>query len=132
MVDAIVAHRVGTCEKVQIITHGTGGSAALVAASDPDLILADKVGQIVTVAPCMVVNIDEFWLPVRDLASIDAFYASLAEFNINSLFSAGMDPNLESYCSSGGVNSAICDFYIKPALENKRLRPTSMKDFEHV
>ena len=132
MVDAIIATRVGTCEKVQVITHGTGGNATLVAASDPTLNFAQKVGKIVAMAPCIVVNIDEFWLPVRDLASIDAFYASLAEFNINSLFSIGADPNLDAYCNSGGVNTAICLYYIRPAQDNLLLRQTSMKDFEHA
>ena len=104
MVDTIIANRVGTCEKVQIIGHGSGSSAALVAASDPALAFSDKVGQITSLAPCLVVNIDKFWLPVKDLASVEAFYASLAEFNIYSLFSAGIDPNLDAYCQSTSVN----------------------------
>ena len=69
---------------------------------------------------------------MRDLASVEAFYASLAEFNIYSLFSAGIDPNLEAYCTSTSVNIAICNFYIKPALQNTLYRLTSLKDFEHV
>ena len=132
MVDTIILNRVGTCEKVQIIGHGTGSSSALVAATDPLLMFADKVGQIVPLAPCIVVNIENFWLTVRDVTSIEAFYASLAEFGVYSMFSAGLDPNLEAYCNSGGVNTIICNVYIKPNLDNTLLRLTSLKDFEHV
>ena len=63
-----------------------------------------------------MVNLDQFWLPVRDLASIEAFYASLAQFNITSLFTAGTDENLTAYCAAGQVNGLICDNYIYPAM----------------
>lgn len=118
MVNEIVASRKGNgdCNKVTIVSHGTGGNSALVAASSSTLNFASKVGKIITIGPCLQVNIDEFWLPVRDLRSIEAFYASLAAFNIYSLFGSGVDANLTAYCNSGSVNTLICNAYILPAL----------------
>lgn len=88
MVDNIIADRnqVDECNKVTIVTHSTGANSALVAASDSSLQLSSKVGKIINLAPCLSINIEKFWLPVRDLESIKAFYDALDQYNITDLF----------------------------------------------
>ena len=89
MVDRIILERNKPdegCSKVTLVTHGTGANSALVAAQDAAYSLQTKVGQIMSIAPCLNISLDEFWLPVRDLASIQAFYSALAQYNITNLF----------------------------------------------
>ena len=83
-------------------------------------------------APCLSINIEKFWLPVRDLASIRAFYQALDQFNITDLFGAESMDDISEFCNSGGVNGLICNAYLKPAMTNTLLRRTSLKDFQHV
>ena len=68
------------------MTHSTGSNSALVAATRGDAQFANKVGKIINLAPCLIINMEKFWLPVRDLASIRAFYEALEAYNITNLF----------------------------------------------
>ena len=87
MVDHILAQRAGSlCEKVTLVAHSTATNSALVAASDPTLNLQGRVGHILSIAPCLIINSNTFWLPVRDPPSIAAFYGSLSDFGITNLF----------------------------------------------
>lgn len=90
MIDSIIANRNlpedGGCSKVTVVTHSTGANQILVAAQDPSTGLDIKVGQILTIAPCLNINILDFWLPLKDLASVQAFYTAMAEFGITNLF----------------------------------------------
>lgn len=134
-VDTIIAARPGTCEKVQIITHSTGANAALVAASDPVINWAEKVASIVTVGPCLFQDLNNFWLPVKDIPSVIAFYFLLKSSGITNLYGLGTDPNLENFCNpliSGDTAAAICNFYIRPNYANPMLNRTSLKDFQHA
>jgi len=53
MIDTIIANRnLGTnCNKVTLVTHSSGANSSLVMATDPAM--ADKVGRIVNMAPCL-------------------------------------------------------------------------------
>jgi len=85
MVDKIIETRQDACSKVTIVTHSSGSNSALVlAAADPAL--QDKVDRIVSLAPCLEAEIDNFWLPLKDLSSIAMFYDLLASNGIHSLF----------------------------------------------
>ena len=115
MVNVIISDRVTTCEKVTLVTHSTAANSSLAAASYPNLLLSERVGKIVNLGPCMQINLDNFWLPVRDLTSIAAFYSSLKTAGVNSIFSDISDPDLQSYCTSDSFSTAICNAYILPA-----------------
>ena len=81
MVNGIIAMRNSPddgCSKVTIVTHSTGANAVLAAASEPSNKLDSKVGMILTIAPCLNIRLEDFWLPVRDLASIEAFYMAMS------------------------------------------------------
>ena len=134
MVDTIIGSRnkEGECQKVTIVTHSTGANQSLVAATDSDLQLSRKVAKIVNLGPCLAINIEKFWLPVRDLASIRAFYDAHGSFGITNLFGYDTEENISGFCNSGGVNGLICNAYLKPAMQNTLLRRTSLKDFQHV
>lgn len=134
LVNEIIRLRPQTCEKVQIITHSSGSNSALVAAGDPNLNLSARVGNIVTIAPCLIQELDKFWLLAKDLPTIYAFYAQLANSGIYNLFGNVTDPSVEAFCNSGptSVNTAICLTYIRPAESNPLLRQTSLRDFWHT
>lgn len=134
MVDSVIASRnqQDECNKLTIITHSTGANQSLVAATQGDAQFADKVGKIINLAPCLAINVEKFWLPVRDLQSIKAFYAALAAFNITDLFGPNSEADVASFCESGGINGLLCSNYILPAMSNSLLRRTSLKDFQHV
>ena len=74
MVDKIIESRYESCTKVTLVTHSSAANSSLALATNASKNLSEKVSQIVTLAPCLQINFDEFWLPVRDLASIEAFY----------------------------------------------------------
>ena len=57
-----------------VIGVSGGIDSALVAASDATLNLSARVGNIVTIAPCLVQELDTFWLLAKDLPTIYAFY----------------------------------------------------------
>ena len=86
MVDKVISERAENCEKVTLLTHSTASSSALVAAVSDEVQLSARVGKIVNLAPCMEIDAKDFWLPVRDLASIEAFYTILKNGGVNSLF----------------------------------------------
>ena len=116
MIDSIIARRnmpedLG-CSKVTVVTHSTAANQILVAAQDPEAALDTKVGSIVTIAPCLNININEFWLPLRDLASIQAFYASMSQFGITNLFGPDSLDNIAPFCNGGGVYTMICNAYL--------------------
>ena len=118
MVDTIIASRnqENECNKVTIMTHSTGANATLVAATKGDPQFANKVGKIINLAPCLAINIEKFWLPVRDLASIRAFYEALETFDITNLFGPNSENDISAFCESGGVNTLICNAYLMPAM----------------
>ena len=131
MVDNIIANRNGEnqCQKVTLVTHSTGANHSLVAATKGDAQFANKVGKIINLAPCLAINIEKFWLPVRDLASIKAFYDALEAYNITDLFGPTSEDDIAEFCNAGGVNGLICQTYLLPAMTNTLLRRTSLKDF---
>ena len=135
MVDYVIQKRVGYCDKVSLVTHGSSANSSLIAASTESLGLSARVGKIVNLAPCLNVSLNNFWLPVQDLASIAAFYEALKTAGINQLYGpmGDADPNLQAYCNSGdNIAAAICNAYIYPGLNNPLLKQTSMKDFQHI
>ena len=77
MVDEIVEQRAGDCKKVTLVTHSTAANASLVGLSDPESVLSQKVGSVVNLAPCLGINVNNFWMTERDLPSIEALYGAL-------------------------------------------------------
>ena len=67
MIDKIIATRVNSCTKVAVVTHSTAANSAIVLATNADKQLSQKVSQIVTLAPCLQVNLLNFWNDLRDL-----------------------------------------------------------------
>lgn len=121
MVDTIISSRnrpTEGCSKVTVVTHSTGANQVLVAASDPGNSLATKVEKIVTIAPCLNIHIEDFWLNVKDLASIAAFYMLLDQFNIDNLFGPTVLTDIEPFCNPPdmGITKAVCEAYLLPAL----------------
>ncbi len=75
MIDTIIANRnLGTnCNKVTLVTHSSGANSSLVmAATNPAM--ADKVGRIVNMAPCLSINFNQFWMDQRDISSVNMLY----------------------------------------------------------
>ena len=80
MIDMIIAERHdSTCSKVTLVTHSSAANSALALATNPEKNIAERVDRIVTLAPCLQLNIFEFWLPLKDLASVAAFYQIIDE-----------------------------------------------------
>ena len=136
MIDSIIALRntpedLG-CSKVTVVTHSSGANQILVAAQDPTTALDTKVSKIVTIAPCLNININEFWLPLRDIASVQAFYAAMAQFGITNLFGPDTEAMIEPFCNAGGVYSQICNVYLRPAVMNTTASRSSLKNFAHI
>jgi len=89
LVDAVIANRFGAtnCNKVTLIAHSSGLSAAMVAAIKGGDAFADKVGQINGLAPCIKLNLDKFVITdARDLTSVKAFYDILNMAGLSRLF----------------------------------------------
>jgi len=77
-VDAIIAARVGACNKVTLIPHSDSVNASLIAASRITG-LNNKVGGITGLGPCVQLDLDTLFLPFKDTASIKAVYDFMAE-----------------------------------------------------
>ena len=76
MIDAVIKQRngVGDCNKVTLVTHSSGANSALVLASTLNDQTSRKVNRIVTLAPCLRVNLDNFFSPLREVSPIESFY----------------------------------------------------------
>lgn len=120
LVDTVIASRnlADSCNKVTLITHSSGANQALVAAADSSKKFSDKVAQIINLAPCLQVNIDNFWLPVKDEASIKAFYSALENFGITNMFGPDGLEQIQPFCNTPGVYMLMCNAYILPAMSN--------------
>ena len=95
MVDKIISERYDSCDKVTLVTHSTAANSALVLASNLEKNISERVSKIVTLAPCLSVNITDFWLPLRDLASIAAFYELIDSYGFYDFFGADMEEKTE-------------------------------------
>ena len=77
-VDAIIAARVGACNKVTLIPHSDSVNASLIAAKSTTG-LSNKVNGITGMGPCIQLDLDTLFLPFKDTASITAVYNFMAE-----------------------------------------------------
>lgn len=77
-------------------------------------------------------EINAFWLPVKDIASIQAFYAAMSQFGITNLFGRDSLLEIEPFCNAGGVYTQICNVYLRPVVESGGYAQTSLRDFAHV
>ena len=120
MIDKIIDTRKDACSKVTIVTHSSGSNSALVlAAADPAL--QDKVDRIVSLAPCLEAEIDNFWLPLKDLSSIAMFYDLLASNGVYSLFGPNHLSNIAPFCAIDDVTNMICQNFLLAPLNNNHL-----------
>ena len=113
-VDKIIEVRgADLCDKVTMVPHGTGFSEDLVAAARVAGI-ANKVGQITSLAPCLDINTSEFAVGTGEMPTMEAVYGRLSTLPI---YPAGIsDPVLEAFCDFDAANTFICNTIIKPAL----------------
>lgn len=85
-VDTILAAREGeTCAQVQVVTHSTGSSPALLAAIK-DLTMQEKMARLVTFAPCYFVNMDVIEVNLREPQSAQYFFTLLRDTGITTMF----------------------------------------------
>lgn len=56
-----------------MIAHSTGASETLVAAANVSNFNA-KVGAIAAVGPCLMVDAEKNWLPLKDIESVEAIF----------------------------------------------------------
>ena len=133
MLAKIIEERIDrACSKVTLVTHGTGANSSLAAASlNPD-VWSSKVSKIINLAPCLQVDVGNFWLPVRDLQSIDAFYSILNLSGVRDFFGPGMVEDVAPFCAAGPQQQAICDFYIYPNVGNPKYRQSGLLEIKNV
>ena len=75
MIDTIIeARSTYACDKVSVMAHGSGANQALIAALRSPR-FADKVDRITTVAPCLQIEQNNFFLPLKDEISVQMFYS---------------------------------------------------------
>ena len=73
-IDTIIAARVGeTCSPVQLVTHSSGSSAAIIAAIK-DASMQEKMARIVTMSPCYFMNMDAIEINLKEPASTAYFF----------------------------------------------------------
>ena len=130
MIDEILSQRVDACKKVTLVTHSSGSNAALVLASR-DEFFAQKVDRIVALAPCLRLNLDDFWLPLKDRASVQAFYDLLRTSGVTSLFGADHAQQISAFCSLDAMTANICQAFLMPPFQH-HLKETSVKAFQHI
>jgi len=92
---------------------------------------ARKVNRIVSLAPCLRVDLDNFYCPLRELNSIEAFYNFLTAGGLTNLF-AVTQADLNAFCSIGGTNQSVCDSYLLPDLDLEIYKSTGIKYFKHA
>ena len=94
MIDAIIAARSSyACDKVSILAHSSGANQALVAALRAPQ-FASKVDRITSVAPCLQIEQDNFFLPLKDEISVQMFYSLFEEAGVTNLFGADHDEQM--------------------------------------
>lgn len=130
MIDAIIAHRWDYCNKVTLVTHSTGANAALVlAASDP--LFSERVERIVTLAPCLLTNLDKFWLPLKDIESVEIFYSYMGMYGVTSLFGPHHNEEVSEFCVANDMTESICAAYLLEP-NNEHLKEDGLRSFQHV
>ena len=100
MISTIIEERFDReCSKVAVLTHSTAANSALAAASLDAEFWSQRVSAIISLAPCFMIDLQSYWLPVRDLTSVDAFYVTMLTSGVYSLFGKEMESDLADYCS---------------------------------
>lgn len=135
LVNGVIANRVGAgkCNKVSLLAHSSGLSAALVAGIKGGTGLTDRVGQINGVAPCIKLNLSKFVLPdVRDLTSVQAFYDILGRAGMTNLFGPQYATDIQKVCDLPTFGAWLCDNYFSPAIVNPDLKQLSVKGYRHI
>ena len=129
MITTIIEERFDRdCSKVAVLTHSTAANSALTAASMDTEFWSQRVSAIISLAPCFMVDLQQYWLPVRDLASVDAFYVTILSSGVYSLFGEEMESDLTSYCSQGPQQQAICQHYLLPHLGDEKWKQSGVRE----
>lgn len=131
--DAIIAARPGNCNKVTVVPHSSAVNSAIIAAAQvPGL--STKVGSVVGLAPCLQLNLDNLFVPLRDLASIEAVYSFLASVKITNLFGPNHLDAIAPLCNSPGLGENLCNLFFvpNPADDDPYLREISLKAYAHI
>ena len=89
--DTIIASRNDTsCSKVTLVAHSGAANQATCSALEPGM--ADKVGKLVTLAPCINFNPRTYAIEANDLRSYYLINSIINEqFGINTIFGPGFD-----------------------------------------
>jgi len=130
-VNTIVTARPGACNKVTLVPHSTAVNSALVAAARIPF-LSDTVGTIAAVAPCLKVNINEYWLNEQDMETTDMLYSIISV--LPSMFGPNHEEVIRPFCESSPINGMICDRYLlpNPAASDPQLKERSLKAYRQV
>lgn len=132
MVDTVLAERPRSCSRVAVVGHSSAANATLVTALGEGM--SDKVSRIVNLAPCINVNIDNFWIDLRDIASVSMLYNY---FELNGLcsFDKTSISTMEEFCMNPqnmGLVTYCCNNFIEPAFLNPDMKEPSMRVFQHI
>lgn len=132
MIDTILANSyVGeSCGKVTMATHSSGSNSAMIMANMPGM--ADKVDRIITVAPCLLINYTDYWLPVNDITSVDFIYDLFEDAGVNSLFGPGNSAELDAFCTASQMNSDICGAFLTEPYNNPDIKEECIKHLKHL
>ena len=89
--DEIIAQRGrSTCSKVSLLTHGTAANSAVTGLA-LNATLEPKVQQLLTIGPCLNIELGTFFLPgFSDPGSANAFAAFLDNLGLQNLFGPGL------------------------------------------
>lgn len=127
MIDTIIQTRsYDECGKVTLVAHSGAANSAMVMATE--LGIDDKVGRVVTLAPCLQINPTNWFFPNNDITSIELIYDFFEKANINSLFTPAHDLETAEFCE--GQYAALCQAYLRN--NDPNLRGGSRKFFEQI
>ena len=78
-----------------MVTHSTASSEMIVAGLS-DSTLGSRIDRVVSLAPCMFLDLLNFELPIGDRPSAEALFGILAQYDINTLFGPFFKEELET------------------------------------
>lgn len=102
-IDTILANRkLGDCNQVTVMPHGTGVNETLIAAINM-ADFNDKVKKIVGLAPCLDVSTNSMVIDSNEPNTVVTLYALFKSYGISNIFAADYMKNLQAMCDEGGV-----------------------------
>ena len=96
-----------SCSKVTLVAHSGAANQAACMALEPGM--SDKVGKLVTLAPCINTNIGTFAVKENDLPAYYAVYDVFEQFGIKSFFGPGFEQQSAQLCTA---SPDFCNYYL--------------------